>query len=63
MAIFCGVMFLSDFLSSGVYFAVSWSWCGASPLLVGFLRALRVNSNNCLDCIRCWERTHSLLRP
>jgi hypothetical protein len=38
MAIFCGVTFVSDFLSSGIYFVVSQSWCGVSRLLVEFLR-------------------------
>jgi hypothetical protein len=38
MTIFCGVKFFSDFLSSGVYFSVSQSWCGVSRLLVEFLR-------------------------
>jgi hypothetical protein len=38
MAIFCGVTFFSSFLSIGVYFVVSQSWCGVSRLLVEFLR-------------------------
>jgi hypothetical protein len=32
------VTFFSDFLSFGVYFVVSQSWCGVSQLLVEFLR-------------------------
>jgi hypothetical protein len=36
MAVFCGVMSHSGFLSIGVYFVVSQSWCGVSGLLVEF---------------------------
>jgi hypothetical protein len=38
MAIFCGGTFFSGFLSTGVYFVVSQSWCGVSRLMVEFLR-------------------------
>jgi hypothetical protein len=39
MAIFCGVVLFSGFLSIGVYFVVvPHSWCGVSRLLVEFLR-------------------------
>jgi hypothetical protein len=38
MAIFCDVAFLSGLLSIGVYFVVSYMWCGVSRLLVEFLR-------------------------
>jgi hypothetical protein len=38
MAMFCGVTSYSGFLSIGVYFVVSQSWCGVSRLLVEFLR-------------------------
>jgi hypothetical protein len=37
MAIFCGVAFFSGFISIGVYFVVSYLWCGVSRLLVEFL--------------------------
>jgi hypothetical protein len=37
MTIFCGVTFFSGFLSTGVYFVVSQSWCSESLVLV-FLR-------------------------
>jgi hypothetical protein len=38
MAISCGVTFFSCFLSFGVYFVVSQSWCGVPRVLVEFLR-------------------------
>jgi hypothetical protein len=38
MGIFCGVTSYSGFLSIGVYFLVSQSWCGVSRLLVEYLR-------------------------
>jgi hypothetical protein len=38
MAICLGVISYSGFLSIGVYFVVSKSWCGVSRLLVGFSR-------------------------
>jgi hypothetical protein len=40
IAIFPGGKFLSDFLSIGVYFAVYYTWCDVSRLLVEFLRVL-----------------------
>jgi hypothetical protein len=38
MAICCAVAFFSGFLSIGVYFVVSQSWCSVSRLLVEFWR-------------------------
>jgi hypothetical protein len=37
MAIFCAVVSYSGFLSTGVHFVVSQSWCGVCRLLVEFL--------------------------
>jgi hypothetical protein len=44
MAIFCGVTFFSAFLSIGVYFVVSRSWCGVSRLSLSLWHSCQLSN-------------------